>query len=341
VKLLVGWTVLAVAAFGAEARAADAANTMRYGIDAEPNIGRLSQVVAERKGFFTREGLNVEFVSFGISTFRLPPAERAAAEAAAANTPRPSLANGGVHMQRQQLPLLINSIIEGGRTIAVSAAQNNPVYYLAVRPEIRSYADLKGKSVTVTNLRDGITIWTQKLMAQNGLKNDDVSLKIITGSDGRANCLKSGECAGASLAQPQVFQALDAGHHVLGITNELGPQLTQVDVVDPAWAAAHRDLVVKYIRATTAANRYIMDARNREEIVRITMDMMMETEPHARQMVAAITDPKNRVLAQEAPFDMNNVRAAIALMAEYGVVKAPLPAPERFVDASYSQAAAQ
>jgi ABC-type nitrate/sulfonate/bicarbonate transport system substrate-binding protein len=335
-----GLAALVVAGFAAQARAADTPNTLRYGIDAEPNIGRLNQVVAERKGFFGREGLKVEFVSFGVSTFRLPPAQRAAAEANA-NANRPSLANGGVHMQRQQLPLLINSIVAGGKTIAVSAASSNAVYYLAVRPEIRTYADLKGKTVTVTNMRDGITTWTQKLMAQHGLRNEDVTLKIITGSDARADCLKSGECAGASLAQPQIFQALDAGHHVLGITNEIGPQLFQVDVVNPEWAAAHRDLVVKYIRATTAANRYIMDPRNRDEIVRITMDFMMESEPHARQMIASITDPKNRVLPQQAAFDMNAVRAAIALMGEYGVLKPPLPAPERVVDASYSRAAAQ
>jgi ABC-type nitrate/sulfonate/bicarbonate transport system substrate-binding protein len=338
VKFLVGLAALVVAGFAAQARAADAPNTLRYGVDAEPNIGRLNQIVAERKGFFTREGMKVEFVSFGVSAFRLPPGQR---PTPAANANRPSLANGGVNMQRQQLPLLINTNMAGGKNIAVSAASSNAVYYLAVRPEIRSYADLKGKTVTVTNMTDGITTWTQKLMAQNGLKKDDVTLKIITGSDARADCVKSGACAGASLSQPQIFQALDAGHHVLGITNEIGPQLYQVDVVNPEWAAAHRDLVVKYIRATTAANRYIMDPKNRDEIVRITMDFMMESEPHARQMIASITDPKNRVLPQQAAFDMNNVRAAIALMAEYGVVKPPLPAPERFVDASYSQAAAQ
>jgi hypothetical protein len=83
-----------------------------------------------------------------------------------------------------------------------------------------------------------------------------------------------------------------------------------------------------------------------EGIVRLLVGLaalvvVAASEPHARQMIASIADPKNRVRPQQAAFDLNNVRAVIDLMGEYGVVTPPLPAPERFVDASYSRAAAQ
>ncbi len=351
-------SLLALAAFGlgfsGGASAAETANTLRYGIDDEQNINRLPQVIAEREGLFAREGVKVELVPFR-SSFRTRAAGQAPAPAAGnATTVREGMAQGTIDMSRQQLPLLINEAMAGGKFVGVAVTASNPVYFVVARPEIKSFADLKGKILTITNLHDGITVWTRKLLALHGLKNDDVQLKTIAGSEARLVCLKSGDCAAATLDQPAIFEALDAGHHALGITNEIGPQLYQVDIVNPIWAAAHRDLVVKYIRATTAAMRFIQDSKNREEVVKVTMAFTKQPENHARQMLAYIGDPKNRVFQTSAP-DMNTVKAAISLLGEYDVLKQPLPsllgeydvlkqplpAPERFVDSSYAKAAGE
>ena len=334
---------LAVAAFGlglsGVASAAEVTATLRYGIDDEQNINRLPQVIAEREGFFAREGLKVQIIPYTVS-FRT---QATGQNPAAAKPPslRDGMAKGDIDMSRQQFPLLVNDVMAGGKSVGVAITVGNPIYYLVARPEIKSFADLKGKTVTITNLTDGITIWTRKLMAQHGLKNEDVTLKTIAGSDGRLVCLKSGDCAAASLAQPAVFGALEAGYHTLGITNEIGPQLYQVDIVNPTWAAAHRDIVVKYIRATAAAMRFIQDPKNRDEVVKVTMAFMKEPENRAKEMVASITDPKNRGLPQQPALDMNGIKAAISLMGEYNVLKQPLPMPERFVDPSYAKAAGQ
>jgi ABC-type nitrate/sulfonate/bicarbonate transport system substrate-binding protein len=242
-------------------------------------------------------------------------------------------------MSRQQLPLLIHDSMEGARFVGVSIVAANPVYYLVARPEIRTFDDLKGKAVTITNLHDGITIWTRQLIAQHGIARDEIALKTIAGSDGRLACLKSGECAAASLAQPAAFDAVAEGFHVLGITNEISERLYQVDIVDPAWARAHRELVIKYIRANTEALRFIQDPKNRDEVLAITKDFMGETEDHARQMLATIWDPANRVLPEAPAFDMAEIGAVIALLGEYDALEKPLPAPERFIDPSYAAAA--
>jgi ABC-type nitrate/sulfonate/bicarbonate transport system substrate-binding protein len=311
---------------------APAADIVRYGIDDEQNISRLPQVVAERHGFFSREGLEVAIVPFA-SSFR------ARAAGARPISLREGMANGDVDMARQQFPLLIADVLMDRKSRAVSVAASNPVYYVAARPEIKSFADLKGKTVAITGPRDGITIWTRKLLALHGLGEGDVTLKDIAGSEGRLDCLKSAECAAASLGQPAILGALEAGGRPLGLTNEVGPLLYQVDIANPAWAAAHRDIVVKYIRASMAAIRFIQDRENREEIVKITSALMKEPEDRSRRMLADIWEPKNRVLPQQAAFDMASVKTSIALLGEYGVLKEPLPAPERFVEPSYAEAA--
>lgn len=244
--------------------------TIRYGIDDPQNVNRLPQTIAEREGLFAREGLKVEIIRF-TSPFRNR-GYGPAAQPGVPTTVREAMTQGVIDMAREQLPLLINDDLTGRKTVGVAITVSNPIYFLAVRPEIKSFADLKGKTVTITNPHDGITIWTRELLALHGLKTGDVNLKNIAGSDGRFECLNGGECAGATLDQPAIFKALDAGHHVLGLTNEVAPLLYQVDVVNPVWATAHRDGIAKYIRATTAAMRFIMDPSKRDEVVKVMAD---------------------------------------------------------------------
>jgi ABC-type nitrate/sulfonate/bicarbonate transport system substrate-binding protein len=329
-------TLPGLASTGAAA-AAQPIPVLRYGIDDEQNINRLPQVVAERQGFFAREGLKVDIVRFR-SSFRAQPGQ--------ANVPtvRDAMDNGSIDMSRQQLALLINDSLTGrvkNHYVGVALAMRNPVYYLVVRPEIKTFADLRGKTVTLTGLADGITLWTRELIEAHGVPKNALTVKSIAGSEGRFACMKSGECVAASMAQPAVFDALAAGYTSLGTTNEIGPQLYQLDIANPAWAVSHRDTVIKYIRATTAAARYIQDPANREDVVKVTMELMGEPEDRARRMVAAVVDPKNRVLATQPEIDMENARATIALLGEYGILKQPLPPPERYVDPSYSRAAGQ
>ncbi len=319
------------------ASTAEEATTLRYGINDEKNFNRLPQVIAEREGFFAHEGLEVQILHF-TSSFRAP------VEGQDPRSLRDAMEDGSVDMSRQQLPLLIHDAITGsgrGPYVGVAVTASNPVYFLVVRPEINSYDDLRGKTVAVTNLHDGITVWVQKLMALNGLQNEDVTLKIIAGSQARSACLVAGECDAAILAQPAVFGALDAGFHSLGITNEIEPLQYMVDIVKPAWAAANRDLVLKYIRATTAAMRFIEDPMNRDEVVRVTMEFMNEPEDRVREMLSYIWDPQNRVLPQLAAIDMNSISETIALLGEYGVLEQPWPSAERFIDPTYANEAEQ
>jgi ABC-type nitrate/sulfonate/bicarbonate transport system substrate-binding protein len=323
---------LAAAAFGTTGSAA-AADTIRYGIDDEQNINRLAQVIAEREGFFAREGVEVRIVPFTVS-FR-------AAPGANPITIREAMAKGDIDMARQQFPLLINDVMAGRKVVGVSVASGNPLYFLVVRPEIKSFADLKGKTLTITNPRDGITVWTRKLLAMHRLADAEVTLKNIAGSQGRLTCLKSGDCAAASLAQPAVLDAIEAGAHSLGMTNEIGPPLYQFDIVDPVSAAGKRDAIVKYIRATWAAVRFITDPKNRDEVVKVTMAYMKEPENRSREMLSPIWDAKNRVLPQPGVVDIDSVNAAIGLLGEYDILKQPLPAPDRFIDTVYAEAASR
>jgi ABC-type nitrate/sulfonate/bicarbonate transport system substrate-binding protein len=318
------------AAFGAEGLP-----TLRYGSDDLQNINRLPQVIAEREGFFERAGINLEIVQL-TSSFRAT----AGGQGISPLTERQAMAEGAIHMSRAQLPLLMSDLISGTVDyVGVGIATSNPVYFLVVRPEVTTYADLRGKVIAVTGPHDGITLLARELIEQNGVPNGQFETIRIAGSGARVDCLRSGECAGAALAQQAAFELLESGYHSLGITNEIAPVLYQFDVVLPSWATGNRDLIVRYLRATTAAKRFILDPANRETVIEVAADYMGETEDHTRQMLAYFWDPQNRVIEPQASFDMDNVGATVALFAKYGIVGEPLPPPERFVDPSYTEEA--
>jgi ABC-type nitrate/sulfonate/bicarbonate transport system substrate-binding protein len=321
-------TILAVLGFAlghGGTAVAQAPYTLRYAVDTERNINELSQRVAERQGFFAREGINLQIHRFVTTGNR----ER----------DRTSLVGSrdGLDMVRMQLSALMEpeGRFKGMNYVAVEAVVNNPVYFLVARPEIKTFADLKGKTLTLPSPSDPISLTAHELMRMHGLADGDVRIKDIAGSAPRVACLKSGECAAASLSQPPVFAAFDAGAHTLGMHIDTGPLLYVIEMVDRGWAEAHPDVIVRYIRATAAANRFIHDPANREEVVKAAIEVTAQPENRAREMLTYFYDAKNDVLPQQGEIDLARVNAMIALFGRYGILNAPLPAPERFVDLRY------
>ncbi len=55
--------------------------------------------------------------------------------------------------------------------------------------------------------------------------------------------------------------------------------------------------------------------------------------------MALFFEPERGVLPKQGEIDLAGLAQVIALMGEAGVLKAPLPSPERFVDLQYLRAA--
>ncbi len=328
--IILGLSALAVGALAsAGAATAQQTYTLRYAVDTERNINALAQTVAERQGFFTREGINLQPVRFVATGDR--PSDRTALVAS----------RDSFDMARMQLSILMEpeGRFKGTDYVAVSAVVNNPAYFLVARPDIKTFADLKGKTLTEPSPTDPITLTARKLMEMHGLKEGDVEIKTIAGSQPRVDCLKSGACAAGSLSQPSVFAAFDAGFHTLAMHIETGPLLYVVDIVDRTWAQAHSEVIVRYIRATAAAMRFIHDPRNRDEVLKAAMEVTRQPEDRARDMLSYFWDEKNDVLPKQGEIDMTAVKTTIALFGHYGILKTPLPTPERYVDLRYAQMA--
>ena len=125
--------------------------TLRYGQNAAStgSLSALPLTVGERKGFFIREGLILEVVPIAGGTDRIVAA----------------LDKGEIDAGRNATPYLIQAVLKGSDAVAIVAQTTNPVYSLIVRPEIKNFADLKGKLVGLSTAGDTITLASVRLLA--------------------------------------------------------------------------------------------------------------------------------------------------------------------------------
>jgi ABC-type nitrate/sulfonate/bicarbonate transport system substrate-binding protein len=326
IPAIIRTSILAAVYLGIAAPATAEPVTLRFG--QVPSTVRavtsVYLVIAEQKGYLAREGIRLEFVPIEGGTDKMVAA----------------LDQGKVDIAHTATPYLIQAALAGSDTVAIAAEVENPVYSLIVRPEVASYADLKGKLIGLSLPVDTISISMRKLLAENGLGAADYSVKELVGTPVRFACLKSGECAGVPLGQPNDLEALSQGYHRLGFSTEAVSAFQfQVIAVRRAYAAAHKDTIVHLVRALADAFRFIRDPNSRDEVVRIVAERTGASANIARATLALYFEPDKGVLPRAAEINLKGLDQVIAFMGETGALKAPLPAATQFVDLQYLRAA--
>ncbi len=300
--------------------------TVRYGQipSTIKTVSALQFTIAQRKGFFSREGINLAMV----------PIE------GGANNMMAALDRGTVEITRTATPYLIQAVLKGSEGIAIAGETLTPIYSLIAKPEIKTFADLKGKVVGLSLAVDTISISTRKLMAKNGIKEGDFKVKELVGTPARADCLRKGECDAVPLGQPEDFLLMKQGYQRLGVSIDAVPSfLFTVSAVRKSWGEKNQEALVRYVRGLASAFRFMRDSANRDEVVRMTAETTGSPEEIARQTLSLYFEPDRGVVPKQGELDVKGLGQVIQFMAEAGELKPPLPAPERFVDLQYLKAA--
>ena len=297
--------------------------TLRYGQNAASagSLSSLPLTVAERKGFFVRQGLNLEVVPIPGGTDRIVAA----------------LDKGEIDTGKNATPYLIHAVLKGSDAVAIIAQTTNPVYSLIVRPEIKSFADLKGKVLGLSTPGDTITLSTLRLLSHKGIKASDFHAKAVVGTGARFECLKSGECAAVPMGQPEDIGAIKQGYPRLAFTYESGADLIfNVDMTRRAWG---ENSLVRLVRGFAASYEFINDPTNRGELTNIVKDSLKISDEIAREIFSPYSDPSKNVLPKRGELSLKAFNQVLALMSEAGVIPNPTLAAERFVDLQYLKAA--
>ena len=134
-----------------------------------PTISNLAQYAAQAQGYYSKRGLAVDLIP----------------------TPNSDETREGLAQGRYQ-------IAHGGVDNAVAQAEtdkvdlfvfmggNNGFNSLIVQPEIRSYEDLRGKTMAVDSPVTAFAILMYKMLDVKGVKRSDFTVKAVGGSHARA-----------------------------------------------------------------------------------------------------------------------------------------------------------
>ncbi len=280
--------------------------------------------VAERKGFFFREGINLVVVPIPGGTDRIVAA----------------LDKGEIDAGKNATPYLIQAVLQGSDAVAIVAQTTNPVYSLIVRREVKNYADLKGKLIGLSTPGDTITLSTVRLLAHKGIKPADFRSKPVVGTVARFDCLKSGECAAVPMGQPEDLGAIKQGYPRLGFTYEAGADLIfNVDMTRRAWGEKNQDTLLRFAHAFAASYEFMNDPKNRGEVTSTIVESLKVSEEIARQLFAPYLEPDKNVLPRRGELNLKAFNQVLVLMGEAGVIPTPVPSAERFIDLRYLKTA--
>jgi ABC-type nitrate/sulfonate/bicarbonate transport system substrate-binding protein len=164
--------------------------------------------------------------------------------------------------------------IEKGSPIAIVRLEaQSPPYALVAKPSIKSFAELKGKVISVGGPKDITRIYVERMLAPSGVKPGEFDMVFAGATSARAQALLANAVDAAIILPPFNFQAVAQGFHELGLTVDFAPELPfSGTVVNLAWAKAHPDVMARVLAAHAKATAWFEDERNRAEAVRIMVE---------------------------------------------------------------------
>ena len=150
-------------------------------------------------GFYKEEGLDVDTMYIASS----PVAAKA------------TLA-GDVVISAQNSQVIADSGLQGGDLVAIGATVNIVPFYVMAAPEIKTVADLKGKTIGVSRFGAATDFGMRMFLAKHGLEaHKDVAFIQIGGMPEIAAALSKKLIAAAPMSYPMVYVAEQGGAKVL------------------------------------------------------------------------------------------------------------------------------
>ena len=167
----------------------------------------------------------------------------------------------------------IRAIDKGSPIAIVRIEMQAPPYALLAKPAIKSWSDLKGKTISIGGPKDITRIYLERMAGPNGLKPGDYDTVFAGATSARFSALQAGAVDAAILLPPFNFYAESAGFTNLGLTIDYAKELPFAGaVVGRSWAASHKTTLAKVLSVHTKSMAWFSDPQNRAEAIKIMVD---------------------------------------------------------------------
>ncbi len=222
--------------------------------------------VAEEKRFFQKHGIYLEEIIVRGGT----------------NTTRAVLSNT-IPIGRINPDYVIDAQEKGAKVKIISGAMGKLPYDLMARPEIKSGANLKGKTLGVDSLTGGTTLMVREVLEKAfNLKENDYKLLVVGTSPDRYAALKGGSVHATFMGPPFNLRARKDGFTKLTTFHEhLGPIQFVVEFAHEDFLRSNRPHAVSFLKGMIEGQRYLYDPKNKEDILAVHMKILKSTREAA------------------------------------------------------------
>lgn len=176
--------------------------TQPLSIGVLPDVDSIPLIIAQEKGFFEDEGVDVS-----IEHFTSAPDRESALQAGSIDGAVSDILSAAF-------------LTEGGFDVAITSMTNGS-YKLLSGQAMSDSTDLSGKSIAIST-NTIIEYTTDKMLSEIGLTPDDVDKTAIPQIPVRLEMLKSGQIDAATLPEPLASVAVKSGATVIHGTDSLG-----------------------------------------------------------------------------------------------------------------------
>jgi ABC-type nitrate/sulfonate/bicarbonate transport system substrate-binding protein len=311
-------TALALAAMAAMPGAALAQTKLKVMVFA--GFTNLPLFAAQSQGYFAKRGLAVEIL----------------------NTPnsvvlREGLAKGEHQIVHAGVDNAVAMADVAKLDIAVVMGGDSGLNQLFVQPEIKSYDDIRGKTVAVDAPDTAFGLLLYKMLALKGVKKGEYQIKAVGGTPQRIEAmLKDKGLVAAMLSPPFSIRAEKAGLKNMGYAVDvIGPYQSGAAWVMRPWAQANADVLTRYIQAYVEGLRWALAPANKQAAIALLGERLKLPQDIVTATYDLAIDPAQG-FAKDAKFDLNGFRNVLKLRAEIlGTWGGTPPAPDKYLDFSY------
>jgi ABC-type nitrate/sulfonate/bicarbonate transport system substrate-binding protein len=286
--------------------------------------------VAQERGYFDRNGITVTLTPTPNSVFQLTNLIDGTFDIAMT-----AIDNVVAYDEQQgEAPTVANPDL-----IAFMGGDNGFLRLVAA-PDVKSYADLRGKQLSVDALTTGYAFVLRKLLQDNGLASTDYELVKAGGVVERFEALCRKQHAATLLISPfEVLAEAQGFNRLANAIDQLGHYQGLVGATRRDWAEQHEPELVAYIRGYLSGLDWLFEPSNKAEAILLLQSKLPNMrEPVALKSYDILLDPKNG-FSRKAELDLEGMRTVLALRSEYGNPRKSLTDSSKYLQLRYYEMA--
>lgn len=206
---------------------------------------------------------------------------------------------------------------------------------------VKSIADLKGKTLSVDAMTTGLAFVLRELVARGGVAESDVTYVRAGGTNFRYRDIVAGKHDATLLRTPFEILARERGLNVLATAESLGAYQGTVAAVRRKWAAQNEAALTGFVRAYKSGVAFVYDPANRDVVEALLVANIRDMTPALAKRAYDLLLASKGGIAKDAALDIEGIRTVLALRSKYAQPPKPLTDPSKYIDETYLRAAAR